>query len=125
MRPEIVDKYRELVVESNKLKAQADKLKPEVKSLIEETGGWNDCYLQRKEITKYHEDIIYDWLLKTYPQYASELSKVTIDIEKFGNYVKMKKIPMDSLPESLYSVEESFSLCTTPKKEKKDEDTAP
>jgi len=125
MRPEIIDKYRQLTVESNRLKAEAEKLKPEVRKLIEETGGWNDCYLQRKETTEYHEEVIYDWLKTAYPQYVEELSKVTIDLEKFGNYVKMKKIPMSSLPDSLFSVKESFSLCTTLKKEKKDEDSTP
>jgi len=96
MRPSIVDQFRNAVIESNRLKAVAEKLKPEIKTLLEETGGWDDCYFLTKEIVTWHEDVLYDWLCEEYPDLAPSLSKKTVDLEKLGEAVKLgliKEIP--------------------------------
>lgn len=122
MRPSIVDEYREKTAQFNALKKDIDKLKPEIKRIIDETGGFDDLYYQTRGKAKYHEDLIYDWIAKTYPDFLEDITKKTVDLEKFGEYVKLKKIDGSKIPEEAAYIEYSTAIMTKPKKKEEEDE---
>lgn len=117
-KPEIVERYREAIALQNKYKKLAESMKPEIKELLEATGGFDNLYYQERRKTIYNEDVIYNWISKTYPQFLDELTKKTVDLDKFGEFVKLKHISLDSFPEDASYEDVSYAISTTPKKEK-------
>lgn len=122
MRPSIVDEYREKSAQFNKLKNEIEKMKPEIKQILDETGGFNDLYYQTRGTSKFHEDIIYDWIAKDYPEYLKDLTKKTVDLDKFGEYIKLKKIDGAKMPDEAAYIVYSTAIMTKPKKETKEDD---
>lgn len=98
MRPSFIDRYIEVTKEINSLKAEQSKLRPQVLTALEESGDQSDIGILLKTRTTWHEDLIYDWIANYYPDYLEDLTKKTVDLEKFGSYIKEKKIDSSSLP---------------------------
>lgn len=98
MRPNNVTRYLELTREINKLSKEQKSLRPEVLTFLEETGGDDEIYLNSKTKTTWHEDVIYDWVKDNYPSLLSEVSKVTVDLEKFSTLIKSGKIDASKVP---------------------------
>lgn len=115
-RPQELVEYRSLVIEKNKLDAKIKKLRPVVGELLEESGGYDDLYLQKVEKVVWHEDVIYDWMKENYPALVSEVAKMTVDIEKFGELAKRGLLAFEDLPVSCMSVKAEWHVKTTPKK---------
>jgi hypothetical protein len=114
-RPQELVDYRNFVIEKNKLEAKIKKLRPRVGELLEESGGYDDLYLMKVEKIEYHEDVIYDWLTKEYPDIVSDVSKITVDIDKFGELIKKGIIAASDVPEHCVSWNVQWHVKTTPK----------
>lgn len=115
-RPQELVEYRSLVIEKNKLDARIKKLRPVVGEILEETGGYDDLYLQAVEKAIWHEDVIFDWMKENYPSLVSEVAKMTVDIEKFGELAKRGLLAFEDLPPSCMSTKTEWHVKTTPKK---------
>lgn len=117
-RPKIVDEYREACLQKNLLDKKIEELKPEIKNILNETGGYNDLYYQDRTKTVYHDDLIFQFLQDNYPDHVEALTKKTVDIDKLGEYTKLGLIDLSELPPEAASVETTQSICTKAKKEK-------
>lgn len=122
MRPEIVDKYRELVIQKNKLENQIKKLKPEITTILTETGGFDDLYLQPRTTTIYDDEKIIDWLLQNYREYVAEVVDLKINLDRLGELSKLKKIDLSGIPKDAMGLSTTHSICTTPKKKLEESD---
>lgn len=116
MRPEIVDKYRELVIEKNKLDKQIKALKPEITAILEESGGFDDLYLQPKTTTIYDDDKIISWMLANHPEYIANVVDLKVNLDGLSALSKLKKIDLSKLPSEAMDLSVSKSICTTPRK---------
>ena len=123
MRPEIVDQYRNAKLEENRQKAIAEKLKPKIKALIEETGGWDDLYFQPAEKVIWHEEVLYDWVAEKYPGFLPQLTKKVIDVEELGRLIKLEWIDDKTMPDNAYTTQTTFSIQTKPRKKKDENDS--
>jgi len=123
MRPEIVDQYRNAKLEENRQKAIAEKLKPKIKELIEETGGWDDLYFQPAEKIVWHEEVLYDWVAAKYPEFLPQLTKKVIDVEELGRLIKLEWIDDKTMPNNAYTTSTTFSIQTKPRKKKDENDS--
>ena len=121
-RPENLIEYRKLVLEKNLLEKRIDKMKPAVRVSLEETGGYDDLYLSKVEKDVWHEDVIYDWIAENYPEYLYEVSKLTVDIAKFGELAKRGLIPLEDLPLNCRTAKVEWHIKTTKKAEVKVEE---
>ncbi len=115
-RPQELIEYRSLVIEKNKLDAKIKKLRPVVGELLEESGGYDDLYLQKVEKAVWHEDVIFDWMQENHPALVSEVAKMTVDIEKFGELAKRGLLAFEDLPQSCMTIKTEWHVKTTPKK---------
>jgi len=98
LRPEIIERYKQIVTESAKLEKQQKELREEVIKLIDESGGWDDCFLQIDEKAIYHEDLIYEWVCSTYPEFKEEVRRETLNWEKFKSLLNLGKIDITLIP---------------------------
>ena len=122
MRPEIVDQYRNAKLEENRQKAIAEKLKPKIKELLEETGGWDDLYLQPAEKVTWHEEVLYDWVAEKYPEFLPQLTKKVVDVEELGRLVKLGWIDDNTMPDNASTLQTTYSIQTKPRKKKDEND---
>jgi hypothetical protein len=115
MRPAAIDKYLQISQDLNRLKKEKESLRPEVFKILNETGGFEDVYIGSRTTTTWNEDVIYEWLSKNHPDLIPELSKVTVDIEKFAHCVRTGIISQDSLPLDIFNQETTQEIRTARK----------
>lgn len=118
-RPELVDQYRKLCSEITKLTAQKEKLKPKVKKLIEESGGWPDCYLQQSKKRDYFDQPLLEWIKREYPDLVDKLIIETIDWKEFTACLNRRKVDIMKMPDECSNETILHSLIT--QRRKKDE----
>ena len=124
-RPQELIDYRALVIEKNKIESKIKKLRPVVGNLLTQYGDYDDLWMCKVVKPQWHEDIIYDWVKESYPELVDEISKVTVDIEKFSNLVKAGRINPLDVPSTISTDKVEWHVKTTPKaKEVESEDSS-
>lgn len=120
--PPEVSEYRKLALEKNQIDAKLKKLRPNIMEILNETGGFEDfLYLTPVEKTTWHDDILYEWISKTYPDLAPKVAKSVVDWDKLGEFAKLGLVDIDDIPLYCRTVEKTYSIQTRKKKKEVDE----
>lgn len=120
MRPKIIDDYREICEKIAALEKDKKALKPKVHDLIEQSGGWDDCYFQPRTTTKYFDENILAWVKKTYPDL--DVTSDTLDWDKFERLINLGEINIRDMPTECWQDVTSQSIMVNKRRSKKDED---
>lgn len=120
-RPRVVDEYREICDRINKLTKLKEKLKPKIRTLIDESGGWDDCYYQESNHTDYIDDNILEWIKKEYPELCDVLILEIVDWVKFKAALNRRDIDIRKMPTNCYVEYKTKSLMTSRRRKQLDE----
>lgn len=102
-RPILIDEYKANAVEINNKQKRNKEIKNEVLKILDETGGWDDIYIQEKNKFDHNDDLVYEWVIKDYPWLTKDLTKQTIDWDKFNHFLKLGKLDISKAPPGCFS----------------------
>lgn len=119
MRPKIVDDYREICEKIAALEKDKKALKPKIHELIEQSGGWDDCYFQARTTTKYFDENILAWVKSAYPNL--DVTSDTLDWDKFERFINLGEINIRDMPPECWQDITTQSIMVNKRRSKKDE----
>jgi hypothetical protein len=122
-RPPVIDQYRKICKEIADLTKQQKILKEKVRPLVEESGGWPDCYLQESNKTDYVDEVILKWIKEEYPELVKEILVEKVRWDKFKSLLNLRVIDIYKMPKDCSIETKSYSLITARQRKKpEDED---
>src|SRR5581483_10483277 len=113
-RPEIVDKYIKISKELNQLKKEQELIRDDVLDLLNSGNEWEDIGLQISTSFDIDDDLVYDWLNKTFPAaIIKEVTRQLINWEKVDSLVQLGVIDINKIPEDCYEIKETQKIMTS------------
>jgi len=113
-RPEIVDKYIKISKELNQLKKEQELIRDDVLDLLNSGNEWEDIGLQISTSFDINDDLVYDWLNKTFPAaIIKEVTRQLINWEKVDSLVQLGVIDINKIPEDCYEIKETQKIMTS------------
>jgi len=98
-----MQEYTAIDAEIKKLLKRKQELRESViKDLLRDPEGFEGLNISKKQIVSWLDDEFYNWVREEFPEYVENVTKKTIDYEKFEDLVKQGKIVYNGIPAHVY-----------------------